>query len=179
MARGASSRVRELNGEYPNIRAALAWSVESGETQLGLRLAGSLNFLWQIYGSASEGLAWLGQLLALQGADEPTAARARVLIAAARMSELCGDFKAARAFCQEALPLARRLAQPSLEWLVLQFSLLNAIGIGDAVAAERYAYEALACARAAADPLNEGMTVMGLAMIACDQADYASGPAAC
>jgi predicted ATPase/DNA-binding CsgD family transcriptional regulator len=165
--------VRELGGEYPNIRAALSWSVETRETQLGLGLAGSLNFLWQIYGSASEGLAWVRQLLALEGADEPTEARARVLITAARMSELRGDFEAAQAFCQEASPLARLLAQPSLEWLVLQFSLLNAIGIGDAVSAERYAHAALACARAAADPLNEGMTVMGLARIACDQADYA------
>jgi tetratricopeptide (TPR) repeat protein len=89
------------------------------------------------------------------------------------MAELCGDFEAAWALCQEASPLARRLADPSLEWLVLQFSLLNAIGIGDAETSERYAYEALACARAAADPLNEGMTLMGLARIACDQADYA------
>jgi ATP/maltotriose-dependent transcriptional regulator MalT len=88
------------------------------------------------------------------------------------MSELCGDFEAAQTFCRKASPLARQLAQPTLEWLVLQFSLLNAIGLGDAVAAERCAYEALACARAAADPLNEGMTVMGLARIACDQAEY-------
>ena len=67
---------------------ALAWTIETGETQLGLRLAGSLNFLWQISGSLSEGPAWLGQLLALPGANEPTAARAQVLVVAARLAEI-------------------------------------------------------------------------------------------
>src|SRR5438128_12296969 len=68
--RGGARRfdaVRELGGEYSNIRTALAWTIETGATQLGLRLAGSLNFLWQISGSLSEGPAWLGQLLALPG----------------------------------------------------------------------------------------------------------------
>jgi predicted ATPase len=36
----------ELNAEYPNIQAALAWSMEFEETQLGLRLAANLLFLW-------------------------------------------------------------------------------------------------------------------------------------
>jgi non-specific serine/threonine protein kinase len=151
--------VRELNEKNQNIRAGLAWSIECGEVQLGLRLAGSLSFLWQIYGSVSEGLAWSRELLALDGAGEPTPARARVLITAARMAELSGDFAVAQAFCQQALPLARRLGDRSLEWLALQFSLLHAMGIGDAALGERYANEALACARAAADPLNQGMTL--------------------
>src|SRR5205823_4182521 len=134
--RGGARRfaaVRELGGEYSNIRSALAWTIETGETQLGLRLAGSLNFLWQISGSLSEGPAWLGQLLALPGASEPTAARARVLVVGARLAELGGDLDAARAFCQEALPLARRLTDPLLEWLALLFSVNNARSIGDAV----------------------------------------------
>jgi hypothetical protein len=38
----------ELEREYPNIRAVLAWAVERQEAHRGLRLAGSLNFFWTV-----------------------------------------------------------------------------------------------------------------------------------
>ena len=61
----------ELDREYANIRLALAWAVENEEAQVGLRLAGTPNFFWQLCGSTSEGLAWLRQLWLLPGADKP------------------------------------------------------------------------------------------------------------
>src|SRR5205823_5264351 len=99
----------ELDREYPNIRAVLAWAVENEEAQLGLRLAGCLNFFWEFYGATSEGLAWLAHVLSLPGADEPTTARAWALLSGAWLKALAGDFTTARGFSGEALALARRV----------------------------------------------------------------------
>src|SRR5579859_3416758 len=164
----------ELDGEYPNIRAVLAWAMESGEAQVGLRLAGSLSLLWQMYGSTSEGLGWLVQLLSLPGAEEPTPGRAWALLAGAWLAVLAGDFKPARGFCQEALVLARRVGEPSLEWLALMFSGWTDYRSGDFAAAEHYLTQSVACARAAGQPVCEPPSLNILAMIACDQGDYSA-----
>jgi predicted ATPase len=162
----------ELRGEYPNIRTALAWAVESGESQLGLRLAGSLNFFWQMYGSTSEGLAWLRQLLSLPGAGEPTPARAWALLPGAWLAMLAGDFTASRGFCQEALALAHQAGQPALEWLALLFSGVTAYYSGDVAAAGPLLRQAVVAARVVGEPVCEAPCLRMLAMIACDRRDY-------
>ena len=88
----------ELGQEYPNIRLALGWTQEHGEAQIGLRLARTVQFLWQARGYPSEGLAWLERLLALPGAEEPTPARAVCLLAAGRLATMLGSLEAGRAF---------------------------------------------------------------------------------
>ena len=168
------SATSELAREYPNIRLVLAYLVENGESQLGLRLAFNLLFLWQVHGALSEPRAWLTRLLALPGADDPTEARAGGLVTAARFAEMAGDTAAAQSFCAEALPLARRVGVPLLEFLALLFSTNNARAVGEMPAAERCARAALACACAAGDPIGEGGMWMTLAAIACDRADYAA-----
>jgi predicted ATPase len=140
---------RELACEYANIRGALAWTVESSETQLGLRLAGSLLFFWQVYGPVSEGIAWIERLLRMPGADESTAARAWVLLAAAYLAQLHGDFAAASAFCHEGALLAQHAAEPSLEWIAHLFLSNHGFRTGDLEDAEQCANKALGCARAA------------------------------
>jgi ATP/maltotriose-dependent transcriptional regulator MalT len=87
---------------------------------------------------------------------------------------MAGDTAAAQAFCAEALPLARRVGVPLIEFLALLFSTNNARAVGDIPAAERCARDALACARAAGDSIGEGAMWMTLAAIACDRADYAA-----
>jgi predicted ATPase/DNA-binding CsgD family transcriptional regulator len=163
----------ELDAEYPNIRAVLAWAIEGVEAQLGLRLAGSLSLLWQAYGSTSEGLTWLARMLALPGADEPTPARAWALLADAWLLILAGDFTTARDCCQEALGLAKGAGDPTLEWLALMFAGWNAYRSGDLAPAQQYEEQAVACARAAAEPVCEPPSLNILAMIACDRGAYA------
>jgi predicted ATPase/DNA-binding CsgD family transcriptional regulator len=160
---------RELAREYPNIRGALAWSVATGGTQLGLRLAGSLLFFWQIFGSASEGITWVETLLAMPGATAPTAARAWVLLAAAYLESMrSDDVDSSWRRCQEALQLAQRLNEPLLEWMALLFSGVNRFGAGALEAADDFVRRAAECAGA---PASASLGIRGL--IACEQAEFA------
>jgi predicted ATPase/class 3 adenylate cyclase len=76
-----------LEVEHDNIRAALAWSLESGKAESALRLAGGTWYFWELRGRYwSEGEKWLSEALALSaGAHVPTALRAKALFGAGRL----------------------------------------------------------------------------------------------
>ncbi len=65
---GAEQGAREshfaLTPELPNVRAALEWTEEKKEAELGLRLAGFTR-LWQVQGQMSEAEQWMERMLAL------------------------------------------------------------------------------------------------------------------
>lgn len=113
--------------EHANLRAALAWLLEEGESEASLRLAGALGWFWFIRGYVSEGRMWLGRALRAQvreatdvtGAvdvsdgSEATEAlsrpRALSLHRAGMLAWLEGDFPAARQQFEESLTLSRTL----------------------------------------------------------------------
>ena len=101
-----------LEGEHDNLRAALRWSRESGESALGLRLAGALWRFWYVRGHLSEGRAWLDGLLALPANDEgpdSAASRAKALTGAGVLANIQGDYDRATALCEESVALYRGL----------------------------------------------------------------------
>ena len=73
-----------LEQEHDNVRAAMLWSLERGETghdwELALRLGGALRRFWQVRGYLSEGRAFLEQVLA-SSQGGVTTARVKALIA--------------------------------------------------------------------------------------------------
>src|SRR4029450_6181711 len=63
--------VRErFRTEWDNVRAALGWALESGETELGLRLVGALAMVWLDRNLAVEGERWLRGFFAPPGPGE-------------------------------------------------------------------------------------------------------------
>jgi predicted ATPase len=173
---------RELGREYANIRAALACAIETEAAQQGLRLAASLLYLWQVQGTVSEGLAWLGGLFALPGADEPGAPRGWALLAGAWLAQWSGDFGSALAACQESVRIAHHIDDPLLEWLAQLFWAVNGQVSGDVVSAGEHGRQALAAIRKAKAVADDAMILAGeastlaqMAHVACDQADYATG----
>jgi predicted ATPase/DNA-binding XRE family transcriptional regulator len=114
-----------LEEEHANLRAALTWLLEEGESEASLRLAGALGWFWFIRGYVSEGRMWLGRALRAQAraatdvtgvvdvsdGSEATGAlsrpRAQALHRAGMLAWLQGDFPAARQQLEESLMLSR------------------------------------------------------------------------
>jgi predicted ATPase len=96
-----------LGPEHDNLRAALDWFEEAGETECVLRLAGALSRFWYIRGHVVEGRRRLDT--ALREHEAPTAARAKALSGAAVMALEGGDPTTTRLRAEEALRLNRAL----------------------------------------------------------------------
>jgi predicted ATPase/DNA-binding XRE family transcriptional regulator len=87
-----------LERERDNLRAALAWAREHGETEVGLRLAAALWRFWHLHGYVSEGREWLDDLLAQSGANSSLAemaARAKALRSAGGLAFYQSDYERA------------------------------------------------------------------------------------
>jgi predicted ATPase/class 3 adenylate cyclase/Tfp pilus assembly protein PilF len=98
-----------LEEEHDNLRAALAWSVESGQVQAGLRLGAALQEFWWLRGYHAEGEYELGRLLVQECPEGELAARARVLCAAGRLSRAQRETVPAQRLFEEALAISRTL----------------------------------------------------------------------
>ena len=113
-----------LDRERDNGRVALEWCIEQGAVEWGLRLGGALWSYWRVRGEVGEGRTRLEHLLAMPGTEEPSAARAKVLVGAGAFARQRSDFAGASALLDEAVALARRvgdrrLAAEALNWLVM------------------------------------------------------------
>jgi non-specific serine/threonine protein kinase len=124
----ASQRVwlERLDEENANLRAALAWSMEVGEIETGLRIAGALVRFWSTRGLMAEGRTWLVDALAR--ADRvPEGVRAKAEFAAGYAALGVGDFAGAKENFERSLTLARSTGDKGAEaaalaqigWLVM------------------------------------------------------------
>jgi predicted ATPase/transcriptional regulator with XRE-family HTH domain/Tfp pilus assembly protein PilF len=95
-----------LDAEHGNLRAALHWAQESGEVELGLRLAAALGRFWRIRGHLTEGQRWLTTLLDMDAELAPLPRAAALL----KMGELIfaqGKERDAAALFERSLALYR------------------------------------------------------------------------
>jgi predicted ATPase len=99
--------VERLESERDNLRAALDWSDAAADRQLALQLAGNLSQFWYLAGHVTEGLQQLAR--ALGGSDEPTAAHAKALRAAAVLAITGGDLPTGTAYAEQAASACRAL----------------------------------------------------------------------
>ena len=80
-----------LEAEHDNLRVALSWSVEAGEVESVLRMAGSLSLFWSVRGYSSEGRGWCEEALARDAAHE-SPMRAKVLLGLGIMAWRQSDY---------------------------------------------------------------------------------------
>src|SRR5262249_7091897 len=127
-----ASWLERLETEHSNLRAALEWCLRAeanGERQkvkgtrrkaqgeedslspdaMGLRLAGALQWFWQVHGYWKVGRAYLTQALARAGSTARTKERAEALNGAGNIAYNQGDFAGARRFHEESLGIMREL----------------------------------------------------------------------
>ena len=106
--------LNRLDEENDNIRAALSWTIASGEIELGLQLAGALVRFWSTRGLMGEGRRWLGEALAAsEGVTPGTLAKAHFASGYAALGE--GDFVPAKEAFERSLELAQEVGDSSAE----------------------------------------------------------------
>jgi tetratricopeptide (TPR) repeat protein len=101
--------LERLAGEHANLRAALAWALNSRQTQIGARLGIALWRFWYIRGYYDEGWAWLEELLAQT--EEPQS-RAHLLYGQGMLARRRGDYTTAADKFTGGLVLFRELGDP-------------------------------------------------------------------
>jgi predicted ATPase len=98
--------LERLEIERENLRSALTWTVNSGNVELGLRLASGLLWWWITRGHRHEGLDWLRTLLALPGQVEPQW-RVKALHATGTLAWIQGFQEEARTYYAECLLISQ------------------------------------------------------------------------
>ena len=92
-----------------NLRAALRWTIDEGETDLALRLVAALWRYWQVAGQLAEGGAWAEAALAMPGAEAPTPARMWALAAAGSIAYWRSEHERSVGHYREQLRVAELL----------------------------------------------------------------------
>ena len=117
-----STWFKRLEADHDNLRAALRWTLERQEAEMGLRLAGALgNGFWQTCNHEREGHSWLAQVLAQPGAQARTLARAKALRGLGLLAFTQGDFPEAWRLLEESVSVGREIGAAG------KFDLANAL----------------------------------------------------
>lgn len=146
-ATGHQQRVNQIEAEIDNVRAAFAWSRETGDVERALQIASSLQPLWLTRGHLREGLSWIDEALAdlatLDGEVAPAA------LADAALFDGWVGVPQRRGQAAEALAIARQLDDPPL--LVRALTACFGTAAFNHEEAATYFAEAIGLARALGD----------------------------
>jgi predicted ATPase len=104
-----------LTIDYANIRAAIRWTIDSGEGELALRFVAAMWRFWQQDGRLYEGTEFAESALGMPGADAPTVARLAALSAAGGIAYWQGRREDSFRHYREELDLARQLGDVAAE----------------------------------------------------------------
>ena len=121
--RGSASDtwIARLVAEHDNLRAALDWATDRGESDMALRLGGALRWFWFAIGHLREGRDRLHMALATPGSGSVSpSVRALALIGVGHLAINQGDFAPASASLDGALALYRQIGDQAGEANVLQ-----------------------------------------------------------
>lgn len=162
-----------LDAEQDNLRAALAYGIES-EVEDAAALAARLLQFFSIRGHLTEGRGWLDAALSVASSDE---LRAKSLIASGHLAWEQSDFPAAIAAFEEGLEICRRMEDKSGIAACLNNLGNIASAKGDYPAARAAYEESLAVRREIGDKSGIATSLNNLGNLAYDQADYPSARA--
>jgi len=100
-----------LEVEHANFRAALAWALESGRIESGLRIAIALYEFWQKRGYIQESLDWLERLLLQTDEKVSLVVHANAFASAAHMAMLLGNTSATIEYGRKAGALGQAIGK--------------------------------------------------------------------
>jgi predicted ATPase/class 3 adenylate cyclase len=149
--------------EHDNLRAALDWLSESGNAVMALRLGSSLWRFWQMRGFLHEARQRLTNLLALPGASEDPAVRAKALEALGGVTYWMADYEIARGFYEESLEIHRRLGdRAGIANALYNISFTYEVPQTDLAAAKTFAEQSLAIFRELGDEIGIAKSLWAL-----------------
>lgn len=111
-----------LESEYDNLRASLAWSLESDQIEAGLRIAVAIYQFWTIRDYAEEGLLWLERLFAQADGRISSVVYANALAYAVFLAGFRGNTAAQIAYGQKAAALVENMSdndKSALRWALV------------------------------------------------------------
>jgi predicted ATPase len=171
-----------LARDYENVRTAVQWWAQSGDTDRWLRLAGALGRFWEVRGLWSEGRALLSAALAASAqspADPPRqAARARALQALGALAFYQQEYAPARACLEESLALYRGVADAEGAARVLLYLGWMANDSGQPTEARALVEESLTLCRQCQDRLGTAWALARLGLVGLFTAEYAAAETA-
>ncbi|GAB3008307.1 helix-turn-helix transcriptional regulator [Mycobacterium bourgelatii] len=169
--------VANVEADIDNLRAAFAYSRESGEPARALQMASSLLPLWEGRGQLREGLKWFDAIFDDEGVDldaiEPALA-VRALADKAVLDSLVAAFDTGKR-AQRALTLARELDDPAL--LARSLTACGCVAGLDFESAAIYFAEASELARVTGDDWRLSQILSRQAYLAAMQGDPAAASA--
>jgi predicted ATPase/transcriptional regulator with XRE-family HTH domain len=167
---------RRMDREYDNLWSALAWSQTSaGDSEVELRLASTLGSLWR--GARHEAIAALERTLNHPLGVGRTASHAQARVALAQLFALTGNFAAARAQYEQAMPLWRELGDTQQYAHILERLGWVAREQGDSATAWARMTESLAISRELGDAPHDAGILTSMAAIAILEEDPARAEA--
>jgi non-specific serine/threonine protein kinase len=149
----------------------MAWSLERGDSETGLRLAGALLRLWRWHGHLGEGRGWLERLLATPAPVEPDT-RAKALLALGVLTKMQQDFERAAPLFEESLAIYRERGDLGSVARTLLHLGETDLGQGDRARARLRLEQALAAARLAGERGYECVLLKTLGYVARLDGDY-------
>lgn len=157
--------------EHDNFRAALAWALEGGDVETGLRLAGAWHWFCGTRGYLTEGRSWCGRLLE-RGATASKPARAIAWRGYGILTWMLGDNPGSEIGFEKSLALYRELGDRSnVAWL-LTFLALPADSQGDRDKAKRLNEESLVLYREIGEKWGEAFVLQRFGGYAAVAGDY-------
>jgi predicted ATPase/class 3 adenylate cyclase len=161
--------------EAANLRAALAWALERGETEFGLDLLIALEQFW-VLGYTAEGMRWFTAFL--ERADEaPPLLRARALRSFGSSAHFAGEWDLAEQLWEESLAEYRRLGNDQGIAVLLHRLAISALEHGDVEQARKRSERSLELHRALANEKGAVQPMTLLGAIALQSGDRAGGVA--
>jgi predicted ATPase len=167
-----ASWLNRLEREHDNMRAALSRSLEWGEPELALRLAGALGWFWRGRGFYGEGRRWIEAALE-KSSVTPATIRAKALGVASFLAVNQGDMDRAQAAAEEGLRLSAEAGLGNVVTADFQNLLGDVAGIrGDYERATELLEDALALHRESGDARDVAWSLAILAKVVVAQGDF-------
>jgi predicted ATPase/DNA-binding CsgD family transcriptional regulator len=163
--------LNRLEVEHDNLRTALTWSLDRGETEMALRLGGALWRFWFVRGHLTEGRRWLEKGLA-EGSGSSPSLLAKALAGAGVLAHYQGDLGQAAAGCGESLRLYRQLGDKAGIAAALNGLALVARSGGNILAARAMYEESVALLREVGDKGAIAYTLTYLGLVVYHQGNF-------